>query len=1338
MFAKGFGMMKGDRSARRGFSSLIGAALLFVFVVNPVHASMAQPSAKTRTDVSKAVLAGEPVDAAVADFNGDRHLDIVQAISGGGLTVRWGIQKGVYADPVVIDAPTVNATRVLGVDVTADGRADVIAYAAGGTTLWVLPSGGDSGFLPARSTHVDAGIKSVAMGDFDRNGGIDLAVAPVRTNTLVFLMTRDNRSGFDLVTTPVDFAPLSVASLPLDRGAAPDLVVGTKDNSLVTMLNVSGSFVSGEVKKVGFSPDHLAAVDLNADGLKDVVAASTLGHIATCMRVAGGIADPVDSGVEGALGRMTIGYADDDSRPDIIGSGAGTAIVYAGLDGGLFAAPREAVRYADVTAVAVAPGAQGRQNDLVVSRKSGLSIDHITAPLTKLRAQLQVTDPRDIRWTCPLDMNGDATTTLVPTGSLRDVVNTANGSGSAVIVFNALTPTVAFYDGGYSPASLVTHIILIGTIDITGADIELRGETVQDTNPFGPDIAIQPLDNQAWRAALQDVAPTPPLLPFDALRVDGTGCVISSMIIAGGNFGGFPSVLLPKCSNPSTTTATNVVGNTFNNGITIYGGNCTVQGCYVGTDQRGFGTAPGLPISLVAGGIAINAGGCTIGGPDLADRNVIVGSTDGVRVYAGDGNVIQNNIIGSDGTIGGRPGGITPQHGVSIQNATGTVIEANTIGGSSLSGILLTEGCDNTTISTNRIGVDSFGGNSGNNQNSDGGILINASTDTSIGPNNIISQNVGIDAANSGGIVITGSSVTSDRTTIADNDIESNVKNGVYIELGNDSTVGPNNLIKANSAFGVAVVSGTGNTITQNSITENSTLGINLVSPSDPSSGITPNDTDDSDSGPNNLINYPVFLSSVVDTTTVTVAGTAPAGSVVEIFKSDTKHANGEGVEFMIATTATSGGAFSVALPVTLPLDENLSVTATATDSGGNTSEFSPNFTLNQRLNVSPSSITFPTTAVGGTTTRDVTICNNGVSNLTISSIAVTPAGGPFAVTGAPEGGVTLAPGECITVTVSFSPTSASNFSGSLIITSDDPNNPTFTVPLGGTAILASIIINVSSVNFPQVAVGGDRTASVTVTNPTVVPVTINRIDFHRRGSRKVSFTDPSDPFFSASPSTFTLPPNGSQQVLLTFHPRPPAPSPDTSAPFVLPTPGYQLPKKLKTDVIFVVSDTLGITASVVATAKVRPDPGITGGNGSWTGDRIDLAVDTYDPDNNLTNAQFVFFNDSFVELFRINNTPGVQEAFHGVAKGINVPLTFTFTGLLPFENSLKFLDATLIDGTGVTASIRFAVEFQASKDGRSTLVLTPISAPGYSAVPYRGTFGPGFALPPIKLSPRQ
>ncbi|HQR39441.1 MAG TPA: hypothetical protein PLF26_13695, partial [Blastocatellia bacterium] len=317
------------------------------------------------------------------------------------------------------------------------------------------------------------------------------------------------------------------------------------------------------------------------------------------------------------------------------------------------------------------------------------------------------------------------------------------------------------------------------------------------------------------------------------------------------------------------------------------------------------------------------------------------------------------------------------------------------------------------------------------------------------------------------------------------------------------------------------------------------------------------------------------------------------------------------------------------------------------------------------------------------------------------------------------------------------SPTSASNFSGSVIIASDDPDNPEFTITLGGTAVLASIIVNVTFVSFPQVAVGGSRNATVTVTNPTVVPVTISSVQFHRRGSNKVTFADPNDPFFTASPSTFTLPPNGSKQVLLTFRPKPPAPSPDTTAPFNLPTPAYQLPKKVKTDVIFVVSEQLGVTATVAAAAKVKPDVGITGGNGSWTGDRIDLAIDTYDPNNDLTNAKFVFFNEAFIELFRIDNTPGVPDAFHGIAKGVNVPLTFTFTGLLPFETSLKFLDATIVDGTGTTSSIRFQVVFQASKNGEGTISLIPIPAPGYSTVPYRGTFGPGFALPPIQLTPR-
>jgi len=64
------------------------------------------------------------------------------------------------------------------------------------------------------------------------------------------------------------------------------------------------------------------------------------------------------------------------------------------------------------------------------------------------------------------------------------------------------------------------------------------------------------------------------------------------------------------------------------------------------------------------------------------------------------------------------------------------------------------------------------------------------------------------------------------------------------------------NTIAFNAARGVFVSGGTGNAILSNSIFANTGLGIDIGDV-----GVTPNDTGDGDSGPNNLQNFPVLTS---------------------------------------------------------------------------------------------------------------------------------------------------------------------------------------------------------------------------------------------------------------------------------------------------------------------------------------------------------------------------------------------------------------------------------------------------------------------------------------------
>jgi len=105
----------------------------------------------------------------------------------------------------------------------------------------------------------------------------------------------------------------------------------------------------------------------------------------------------------------------------------------------------------------------------------------------------------------------------------------------------------------------------------------------------------------------------------------------------------------------------------------------------------------------------------------------------------------------------------------------------------------------------------------------------------------------------------------------------------------------------------------------------------------------------------------------------------------------------------------------------------------------------------NTDISVSPSSIDFGDVLVGESASENVTISNNWDElDIYISSISVSD-GTNFSVNS--SGGSTLESEENTTITVSFHPGSAADFQSSLIIESDDPDDPVLEVDLSGRGI---------------------------------------------------------------------------------------------------------------------------------------------------------------------------------------------------------------------------------------------------------------------------------------------
>src|SRR5205807_1032284 len=244
---------------------------------------------------------------------------------------------------------------------------------------------------------------------------------------------------------------------------------------------------------------------------------------------------------------------------------------------------------------------------------------------------------------------------------------------------------------------------------------------------------------------------------------------------------------------------------------------------------------------------------------------------------------------------------------------------------------------------------------------------VNTIGGTSAAARNIISSNAGDGIVSStDNILIQGNYIGTDVNGTAD---LGNSNNGIELTTNNTTiggiVAGAGNVIafngkntNASNGDGIKIYNFPGNSIRGNSIFSNKRLGIDVVGGTENSFGVTANDPCDTDTGANNLQNYPV-LKSVTNTSgsvniTGTLNSTANTTYRLEFFRNDAIDPSGfgEGQVFLgsvdVLTDANCSASFNVNLPSATIAQR---VTATATDPTGNTSEFSA--ALGQLLNIS-------------------------------------------------------------------------------------------------------------------------------------------------------------------------------------------------------------------------------------------------------------------------------------------------------------------------------------------------------------------------------------------------
>jgi CSLREA domain-containing protein len=461
---------------------------------------------------------------------------------------------------------------------------------------------------------------------------------------------------------------------------------------------------------------------------------------------------------------------------------------------------------------------------------------------------------------------------------------------------------------------------------------------------------------------------------------------------------------------PTNLIADNIIGDNNGNGITIVGAEAAaneVKGNHIGLNVAGDAALPnggdgihidGAPLTIVGG--VVEADRNVVSG-NIDDGIHIAGQTAVT-------NTVQGNIIGLDPSgsapvgnggngilveqaphsqIGGSQNttvgglctgacnliGANAKNGIwiagsSVLTATHTIVQGNYIGTdltgsvvrqSPVAGDELGNGWSGVAVigaTRNRIGGRTPGaGNliSGNGQH---GIELFSGADSNVVEGNLIGTDIAGEF---------------DPDGLPDNGDEmGNGGNGVQIDSSSSNVVGWSagetipapllicdvacNRIASNGGGGVVILDALSenNAVRGNAIHNNTGLAIDLAgdgtSPNDLGMGLPWSEDQwvDSDSGPNQLLNFPVGVRASFDGVNTYISGlidvASPGTVTVDVYAlSANDLSESGGGKLYLGAVPVVNNSFVLTLTGQLPLDHPF-VSATATDSSGATSEFSP------------------------------------------------------------------------------------------------------------------------------------------------------------------------------------------------------------------------------------------------------------------------------------------------------------------------------------------------------------------------------------------------------------
>jgi hypothetical protein len=932
-----------------------------------------------------------PTALAVEDVNLDGHLDVVVAFDDlDTLSLLEGTGNGSF-QPVKQGAVGSGVQALAAADFDKDGYVDLAVASVATSSIALLRGNGD-GFessVPLYTWPAGAVPEPVAMQavDLDKDGLSDLIL--LNRHDLEVLSAAQAYEPVTYATAEGEFTAMTLGDFNLDE--LTDMVVSDTSGDLKVLLGNPVRTLSAPLtSSIGMPVKALAVAQLNEDGKPDLVLIGEsrdnvtllLGDGRGKFRVA------TDLQVQSGPAMVMAWRLNKDAVDDlVIATDTGGAVTYA---------------------VSAAPAIVVNTTRDVMDVPANAQVTQLPGPdkLVSLREAIIAANntpgPQDIAFNIPKsDAGFDGKVFRM---AVNSALPTLTGGGTAI---DATTQTLATGDtnplgpevvlDGRSAGRIVDGLTVTSSLNVvrglvinnfSGSGVKIVGAAIQNLvigNYIGTDeTGAQARPNQFYGVIVASNGSQANLIggtaaedrnlisgnqshgialnfpTFDNRIVGnyiGTNAAGTAPVPNGGN-GIFLASVRENLIGGTTPGSLNLISGNGRNGVSIESGlNNQVLGNSIGVDVTG---TQALPNGL--DGVIVSSGSDTtlIGGLGPFARNLISSNMlNGIEVSSNSLSTnIQGNFIGTDKTgthaLGNAGNGVMVN--AARNQVGGTIPQAkNIISSNGRNGVSLGSGTNQVGIVGNYIGVDATGVAA--LPNGGDGVSVIESTDNTLGGStansgNIISANggngIGLFRANNNHV--TGNFIGTDAGAIMR---LGNGNDGVRIQDSIGNLV-EKNTISSSGRSGIGIIGASqGNRITHNSIFDNGGLGIDLND-----DGVTFNDSSDLDSGPNDLRNFPIITSVTETGGAMMIRGVLPSQmpnlQTIELYRAMPDQSGyGEGGKYLSETKPDTDGNFTIMMPgpsgdtpLATALSNGDQLTALATDIQGNTSEFSPNFTI--------------------------------------------------------------------------------------------------------------------------------------------------------------------------------------------------------------------------------------------------------------------------------------------------------------------------------------------------------------------------------------------------------